>query len=54
MEHLLLRLVADAARVVENQVGLRGRFHLLIAAASSVPTTFSESCTFIWQPNVSR
>ncbi len=54
VEDLLLRLVADGAGVVQDQA----RVGLVLTLrrsprCSSVPTTFSESWAFIWQPKVS-
>ena len=54
MKDLLLGFVADGAGVIEDQPGLFDRLHLAISLGESVPTTFSESWTFIWQPKVSR
>ena len=54
VKDLLLGLVADGAGVVEHQAGLFDRLDLAVALGTSVPTTFSESWAFIWQPKVSR
>src|SRR5215831_6970070 len=37
MEDFLLGFIADAARVIDNQLGLLGRFHLRVALAEKCP-----------------
>ena len=54
VEDLLLGFVANGAGVVEDQPGLFDGGTCRYPWDRSVPTTFSESWTFIWQPKTSR
>ena len=47
MKNLLFGLIPNGAGVIEDQAGFFDRLYLSIALGTSVPTTFSESCTFI-------
>ena len=50
---LVLGVLADAAGVEEDRVGLAGVVGQLVTLRRSWPTTSSLSSTFIWQPTVS-
>ena len=50
---LLLGLLAHAARVEDDQVGVLGPLDRRASGRAQAPPSMrSESCTFIWQPNV--